>query len=94
MALDILEEGIVGIWDFLLKVAIVSVPILSLKLPHPTKTAWLDLGQRLQRPSRPTLRHSEVINNVQLAVIPFHFHKGTFNRMLLGLIFQDHTSSD
>ena len=71
MALDILEEGIVGIWDFLLKVAIVSVPILSLKLPHPTKAAWLDLGQRLQRPSRPTLRHSEVINNVQLAVIPF-----------------------
>ena len=70
MALDILEEGIVGIWDFLLKVAIVSVPILSLKLPHPTKAAWLDLGQRLQRPSRPTLRHSEVINNVQLAVIP------------------------
>ena len=92
MALDILEEGIVGIWDFLLKVAIVTMPILSLQLPHPTKAAWLDLGQRLQRPSRPTLRHSEVINNVQLAVIPFH--KGTFNRMLLGFIFQDHTSSD
>ena len=64
MALDILEEGVVGIWDFLLKVPIVSVPVLALKLLHPPKAAWLDLGQRLQRPARPTLRHSQqLINN-------------------------------
>ena len=55
MALDIFEKGIVGIWDFLLEVAIVSVPILSLKLLHSPKAAWFDFGQRLQRPSWPTL---------------------------------------
>ena len=93
MALDILEEGVVGIWDFLLKVAIVSVPVLSLKLLHPTETAWLDLGQRLQRPSRTTLRHSEVINNV---FIPFLM---PLSQKHLGLVFpsfkiHSNTSSD
>ena len=63
MALDIFKEGIVGIWDFLLKIAIVSVAILSFKLLHPPKAAWFDLCQRLQSPARPSLRHSQQLSN-------------------------------
>ena len=58
MVLDIFEKGIVGVGDLLLEVAVVSVPVFFLQLLHPSKTARLDLCQRFQSPSWPSLRHS------------------------------------
>ena len=58
MVLDIFEEGVVGVGDLLLEVAVVSVPVFFLQLLHLSKTARLDLCQRLQSPSWPSLRHS------------------------------------
>ena len=46
MVLDIFEEGVVGVWDLLLEVAVVSVPVFFLQLLHLSKTARLDLCQR------------------------------------------------
>ena len=58
MVLDIFEEGVVGVGDLLLEVAVVSVPVFFLQLLHLSKTARLDLCQRFQSPSWPSLRHS------------------------------------
>ena len=64
MVLDIFEEGVVGVGDLLLEVAVVSVPVFFLQLLHLSKTARLDLCQRFQSPSWPSLRHSAMKTTV------------------------------
>ena len=60
MVFNIFEEGVVGVGDLLLEVAVVSVPVFFLQLLHLSKTARLDLCQRFQSPSWPSLRHSAI----------------------------------